>query len=139
MADHVVTFTLSKEAYDHVRRLAEETSQSIEDVMIGILRDFTVPLPVLPPNEESELKALKSLSDDALWTIARAQMPKHLQTTMQTLTDKNSSGTITTDEFTELEGLVERKRRLTARKAEALALLTQRGYKLTPEDLAAGN
>jgi hypothetical protein len=105
--------------------------------MIEYLRALSAPLPALPPDEEAELEALKNLSDDALWTIAREQMPDNLQTRMQDLMDKNTLGTITPDDYSELETLVERGQQLMVRKSEAAALLTQRGYKVTPKDMAA--
>ena len=103
--------------------------------MIEYLRTLSAPLPTLPPEEEAELDALKNLSEDALWTIAREQMPDELQGRMQDLMDKNSVGTITTEEYIELEGLVERGQRLMVRKSEEAALLTRRGYKVTPKDM----
>jgi hypothetical protein len=71
------------------------------------------------------------------WTIAREQMPDNLQIRMQDLMDNNSVGTITSEEYTELEGLVERGQRLMVRKSEAAALLTRRGYKITPKVMTA--
>ena len=104
-------------------------------MMIEYLRTLSAPLPTLPPEEEAELDALKNLSEDALWTIAREQMPDDLQGRMQDLMDKNSVGTITTEEYIEFEGLVERGQRLMVRKSEAAALLTRRGCKVTPKDM----
>jgi hypothetical protein len=131
------TLTVPEEIYRRAQQIAEETSQPIDQVMIEFLRTIATPLPVLPPDEEAELEALKHLSDDALWTIAREQMADHLQLTLRTLMDKNSSGTITVDEYRELEGLVERSQQLMVRKSEAAALLTERGYKVTPNGLTA--
>ena len=135
MSDYVLT--IPEEVYARARQIAEETSQSVDQMMIEYLRTLSAPLPTLPPEEEAELDALKNLSEDALWTIAREQMPDDLQGRMQDLMDKNSVGTITTEEYIELEGLVERGQRLMVRKSEAAALLTQRGYKVTPKDMTA--
>jgi hypothetical protein len=85
------------------------------------------------------LEALKHLSDDALWTITREQMPRDVQDQLQNLMDKNSQGTITPEEYQMLENLVQRGQRLMLRKSEAAALLTRRGYKLTPKDMAASD
>ena len=52
--------------------------------------------------------------------------------------DKNTLGTITSDEYTELESLVERGQQLMIRKAEAAVLLIQRGYAVTPNDMTTG-
>jgi hypothetical protein len=136
MSDY--TLTVPEEVYNRAREIAEEQSRPVDEVLVEYLRIFTVPLPILPPDEEAELEALKHLSDDALWTIAREQMADSLQTRMQDLMDKNSLGTITPDEYGELESLVERGQRLMVRKSEAAALLIQRGYQVTPKDLTVG-
>jgi hypothetical protein len=116
------------------REIAEATAQPIEDVLLSRLKT-AFPLPALPPDEEAELEALRHLSDDALWTIAREQMPKDPQERMQILMDKNSLGAITAEEYAELESLVDRGQRLMLRKSEAAAILSRRGNKVTPKDL----
>ncbi|MCA9903206.1 MAG: hypothetical protein KC547_05060 [Anaerolineae bacterium] len=135
MSDYMLT--VPEDIYARARRIAEETAQPVDQVMLEYLRTLSIPLPNLPPEEEAELEALKNLSDDALWTIAREQMADVLQARMQGLMDKNSAGTITPAEYAELEALVERGQRLMVRKSEAAALLTQRGYTVTPKDMTA--
>ncbi|MCC6617140.1 MAG: hypothetical protein IT320_26945 [Anaerolineae bacterium] len=136
MSDYMLT--VPEEVYARARQIAEETSRPVDQVMIEYLRTLSTPLPALPPDEEAELEALKNLSDDALWTIAREQMPNDVQTRMQDLMDKNSRGTLASDEYSELEMLVERGQRLMVRKSEAAALLTERGYTVTPRHTYQG-
>ncbi len=131
------TLTVPDEMVAAARQIAEATEQPLEEVLLSRLKS-ALPLPVLPPDEEAELEALKHLSDDALWTIAREQMPQEVRERMQVLMDRNSRGTITPDEYRTLEGLVDRGQRLTLRKSEAAALLTRRGYTVHPDDLADG-
>jgi hypothetical protein len=131
------TLTVPEEVYTRARRIAEQTSQPVDEVMIQRLQTSFAPLPGLAEDEEAELEALKNLSDDALWTIAREQMPNELQLQMQALMDKNSLGTISAGEYRELESLVDRGERLMLRKSEAAALLAQRGYKITLDSLIA--
>lgn len=135
MSDY--TLNIPEEVYIRARRIAEAASRPVDELMIDYLRTLSAPLPPLPPEEEAELGALKQLSDDALWTIAREQMPDNLQQRMQELMDKNSLGSISPDEYAELEGLVDRGQRLIVRKSEAVALLTQRGYTVTLGDMSA--
>ena len=135
MSDYMLT--VPEDIYARARRIAEETAQPVDQVMLEYLRTLSTPLPALAPEEEAELEALKNLSDDALWTIAREQMSEELQTQMLALMDKNSLGTITAEEYSELTALVERGQRLMVRKSEAAALLTQRGYTITPKDMTA--
>ena len=91
-------------------------------------------LPTLLPDEQAELDALKHLSDDALWTIAREQLPETVQTRANMLLDKSSRRVISEAEYTELQGLVERAARLMLRKAEAASILQGRGYSFTQQD-----
>jgi hypothetical protein len=135
MSDYVLT--IPEEVYTRAREIANEIAQPVEQVMIDHLRTLSSSLPSLPPEEEAELAAMRSLSDDALWTIAREQMANSLHKHMQQLMDKNSRGTLMSEERHELEALVERGQRLMLRKSEAAALLTQRGYTVTMQDLTA--
>lgn len=137
MSDY--TLTIPEAVYRRARRIAEETSQPVEQLLIEHLKNLPEPLPALPPDEQAELDALKHLSDDALWTIAREQMPEDIQAQMQVLMDKNSLGTITAEEYQVLEGFVERGNRLMVRKAEAAGLLMERGYTFTQKDFMPRN
>lgn len=49
--------------------------------------------------------------------------------------DKNNQGTINDQEYVELASLVEDGQRLTLRKATAMNILMDRGYKLTLDDM----
>jgi hypothetical protein len=77
---------------------------------------------------------MQHLSDDALWTIAREQMPDNVQARARELMDKNSHGTISDGEADELEQLVQRADRLMLRKAEAAAILSHRGHTFEQSD-----
>ena len=129
MGHYSITLPVPDDIYDCARRIAEGTSQSIEAVLLQQLKDaFAAPLPDLAPEEQRGLEALRFLSDDALWTIARDQMSEDRQVRMQTLMDANSQGTLDDAQRSELEALVAQGQRLSVRKAQAAALLTERGY-----------
>ena len=140
MSHYSVTLPVPDYIYDCARRIAEGTSQSIETVLLQQLKDaFANPLPDLAPEEQRELEALKYLSDDALWTIAREQMPEVRQVRMQILMDANSQGTLDDAQRSELEALIAQGQRLSIRKAEAAALLTERGYPVTRTALSSAD
>lgn len=134
MSDY--TLTLPDEIYQQVRQIAEEKSQPIDEVILNHLRTLSHQLPTLPPDEEAELAALRLLSDDALWAIAKEQLANNLQEKMQVLMDKNSDGSITQVEYSELDQLVERGQQLIVRKSEAAAILTERGYTVSSKNLS---
>jgi hypothetical protein len=125
------TVSIPEKLYDKARRVAEQTAQSIDEVIRSHLEQSFEPLLDLPDDERAELRALVYLSDDALWTIAREQMANLKQERMQVLMDKNSFGTMTDEEHNELAQLVEQGQRLTLRKAEAMKQLLNRGYTIS--------
>ena len=53
--------------------------------------------------------------------------------------DANSQGTLEETQQAELEALVVQGQRLSMRKAQAAALLTERGYRVTVETLASAD
>lgn len=136
LTDFPVTLYIPPHLYERARRLAEANDVPIEQVILNWLESALVELPSLPPDEQAELDALSHLSDDALWTIAREQMPADRQRHMQVLMDRNNLGTITAPERDELAALVEQGQRLMLRKAQAMALLARRGHPIHPDDLA---
>ncbi len=140
MSKHAVTLPIPNHVYDRAHRIAQERSISVEAVMLRQLEEaFAEPLPRLPAGEQHELDALVRLCDDALWTIARERLPKGRQTRMATLMDENSRGQLDRVHRLELEELVQQGQRLSLRKAQAAALLTERGHAVSPEEmLSAG-
>jgi hypothetical protein len=122
--------------YEKAQRLAQQTSQSVDELICTRLEGaLDQPMLDLPSDERAELQAMSYLSTDALWTMAREQMPPDLQHAMSQLMEKNSQGTITEDEFCDLAALVERGQRLTLRKAQAMKLLVDRGYAVSLDAL----
>ena len=137
MDTHPMTLPVPDDVYVRARQIADQTARPIEQVLVEHLKvALARPLPTLPADEEAELEALHRLSDDALWTIAREQMPDSVQDRLQVLMDRNTQGTIESDEHDELQTLVERGDRLMVRKAQAAAILKQRGYAIQSQDLA---
>jgi hypothetical protein len=129
-----ITVTLPEDISTRVRQIAETTSQSVEQIVLDHLKSLTIQLPPLPVDDQVELDALHHLSDDALWTIAREQVPEAAQARAHTLMEKNSRGTIADDEAAELDKLVQRADRVMLRKAEAATILRGRGFAFSQED-----
>jgi hypothetical protein len=131
------TITISESLYNKARRFADAHSESVEDVIrVHLENALDNPRLALPADERAELEALQYLSDDTLWTIAREQMAASKQAQMQSFMDKNSQGTITTEESALLSDLVEQGQRLMLRKSEAMKLLIQRGYSVSFDTLS---
>ena len=140
MSDYTITLPVPDYIYDRARQIAAGTAQSIEAVLLQQLQEaFAEPVPALPPDEQRELEALTHLSDEALWTIAREHMAQERQVRLHVLMDANSQGTLDEPQRAELEALVAQGQRLSVRKAQAAALLTERGYRVTVETLSSAD
>ena len=135
MSDY--TITIPEALYIKARNIAEETERSVDEVIRTQLELSLAQSRLnLPEDEQEELKALVHLSDDTLWTIAREQMNRQKQDQMQDFMQKNSAGTISVEEYAQLEYIVEQGQRLSLRKAEAMRLLMQRGFSISLDNLA---
>jgi hypothetical protein len=107
MSHHAITLPVPDYIYDRARQIAEGMSQPIEAVLVRQLENaFPKPLLALEPEEQRELEALTSLSDDALWTIAREHMPEDRQARLHALMTANSQGAVDEVQRAELEALV---------------------------------
>jgi hypothetical protein len=135
MSDRVITLSVSEQAYARAQEIAARTAQPIESVLRGWV-EAAGSMPSLAPDDAAELKAMQALSDDALWTIASEQMPRPEQERLSLLLKLNERDAATPQEIEELDQLLERGNRLMLRKAEAAAILTERGYTVRPENLA---
>ncbi|MCZ7672856.1 MAG: hypothetical protein M5U34_39905 [Chloroflexi bacterium] len=120
--------TIPENISSRLRQLAARRRQPVETIIEDRL--FTAlddELDNLPTNEQAELRALHHLSDDALRVIAAEQMSSVNQAQMGQLMTKNSQGELSQEEQDILTALVERGDQLMLRKAEAAAILVQRG------------
>ncbi|MBE2221653.1 MAG: hypothetical protein IAF02_08945 [Anaerolineae bacterium] len=128
--------TIPENISSRLRQLAARRRQPVETIIEDRL--FTAlddELDNLPTNEQAELRALHHLSDDALRVIAAEQMSSVNQAQMGQLMTQNSQGKLTQEEQETLTALVERGDQLMLRKAEAAAILVQRGAASSSEDL----
>ena len=133
MTNYPVMLEVPDYVYERALRIAHDTARPVETVLAQQLaQSFSEPLPALPPDEQAELAALSNLSDAALWTIAAERMLPMQQDRLSLLLALNKRVVLSDLEQNELDDLLDSGDRLTLRKAEAAAILTRRGYTVTP-------
>lgn len=138
MTDHAVL--IPERLYRKAQQVARQKSMSVDDVIRTWLEGAAdEPVLDIPADEQAELKAMKYLSDDALRSMMREQLQHAKQERMSALMEKNAQGSISADEYDELTALVEDGQRLTLRKATAMDILLDRGYKLSLDDMQAAD
>lgn len=132
------TISIPDTLYEKARRLAQESAQPVDEVIRTHLEGaLDGPLLDLPAAERDELRAMTYLSDDALFSMMREQMPRAKQMRISTLLEQNARGIITPLDHQELVSLVEDGERLTLRKATAMDILLDRGYPVRLDDMRA--
>ncbi len=132
-----IQLTVPEDISLRAKQIAAEGERPVEELLIEYLKSFSAPMPVLEPEQQAELDALVHLSDDALWTIAREQLPDSVQSRAHTLMSQNNHGSINDAEKAEFENLVVRADQLILRKAESASILKQRGYEFKQDDFTA--
>lgn len=92
----------------------------------------------LPVALQIDLKALETLSNEALWAVAESVMNPNQVALYDLLLDRHREGTLTVKEHEMLTHLHEESEFLMVRKAHAYVLLKHRGYQLpTLQELRA--
>ena len=89
MTDQIV-LKIPEDISARARQMAETTDQPVEQVLLNYLQTLSTPVPSLPLKEQAELNALQHLSDDALWTMVREQLPNEIQVRAEKLMSQES-------------------------------------------------
>jgi hypothetical protein len=132
-----VTLLLPEETLQRYRRGATAARKLLEEFLVERLLETVPPLAddLSSPLRE-ELQVLERLDDDALWQVARGQLPPARQRLYSRLLARQSQGIITAQEQETLHSLGEQARLLTLKAAHAYMVLKWRGHRIpSPEEL----
>src|SRR5262249_7257577 len=114
-----------------LQHVAEATHQPLEAVVVqSICGNLPPALDDLSPALREVVADLPTLSDDALWDVARTPLPPQQWRRHQRLLRQAQEGTLTATEQHELEALRTTTDRFVTRRSYALALLKWHGYTL---------
>lgn len=128
--------TIPEKLSSRLRQLAARRRQSVESIVTDrLFTSLDDELDELPTDEQAELRALHHLSTDALRAIAAEQMSPTNQAQMAQLMTRNSIGELNEDEIALLSEMIERGDQLMLRKAEAAAILVNRGAADSSDEL----
>lgn len=126
-----VTVNLPDTIYRQLQQVAQTTKRRIEDVLLQTIEGNIPPVvDDAPLDIQAELQTLQWLNSKALWIVARDKFAPEQQARQEYLLRQNQRGTITPEEFDEMNRLGEKADRLTVKKAYAYALLRWRGFPL---------
>ena len=116
--------------YDRLKRAAELTHRSVEDILATTVNAALAPDPTLPTDLADDLAAMAVFSDDALWAAAESSLSPAQQLRLEQLSTVADTRSLTPAESSELTDLMEQYDRSVLRRAKALSILAQRGYSI---------
>jgi plasmid stability protein len=136
MSVQPVTVNLPTTLYSRLRRRAEQSRRTIEAELLDVV---TTAVPVaddLPADLTEAISPLALLDDAELWRAARSRLADETAAQLEDLHLKRQRDGLTPAEEQTLAGLVRQYERVMLVRAQAAALLKQRGHDVT-ELLAA--
>src|SRR5215467_6964589 len=120
-----ITLTLPERTMEQAQQAAAALQRPVEEVLCDLLAVVLPTMHDVPDDMQAELMRMTWLDSQALWRIAREQMPAAAQAQLQHLT--HLQGPLPPDEQAQLGALRQEYGRMTLLKARAYALLSLRG------------
>ena len=131
MTRPTVTLTLPDVVYDELQHRATHHRRRVEEEATATLVTAVGPGDGLPADLVAAIEALANLDVDSLRRVSHCQPTVEDRVLLDTLVDKRRRQGTTPDEDRLLAGLIDRYDRVMVLRAEAIALLHQRGIDVT--------
>ncbi len=130
MADTTIAVHIPESLFQKLKRAADLTHRSVEDVTITSLEAALPVAPTLPPDTASELAAMHLFSDEALWAATAPSFSPTEEYRLNQLNTTAGERDLTRAEEAEQHSLIAAYHRSVLRRAKALAILAQRGHRV---------
>jgi hypothetical protein len=128
MGQQTLTLTISDELYNRIKRRADESGSSIEETAASVLAAATPTEKGMTPELEQMLDGMALLDDEALWRAARNDLARQASEERRRLRAKRERKGLSDAEKQRMGDLLDQYERGILIRAEAAALLKQRGH-----------
>lgn len=126
-----VTIRLPKALYEQLLSRAARRQRTVADEVLDVLTGATPATEALPDELERAIAQLISVDDAALWQAARSHMPTDAVERLQELNLKRQREGLVEAEQQESDVLIRQYERSMLMRAQAAALLKQRGHDIS--------
>ncbi len=123
-----VHVNLPSALYNRLKRRAEQTRRTVEAELLEVVATAVPIADELPPDLAEAISPLALLDDEALWRAARSHLPAEAASQMEELHLKRQREGLSEAEQQTLARLVRQYERAMLVRAQAAALLKQRGH-----------
>ncbi len=131
MTVQTVKLKLPEVVYERIQRAAAKARRPVNDVLVEAVVAATPPTETAPETMRSALAQMAYFNDAALWQAARATMTTEQRKRLQFLHDQQQRATLIPEERVEEQALLGLYRETLLVRAQAAALLQQRGYDIS--------
>src|SRR5262245_12944553 len=128
MTEQPLTLSLPEPLFLRLKDQAARTNRSVEQVTVDILATAVPVADELPPDLAGAISPLSVLDDESRWRAARTHLSAEDVGRIEELHRKRGQEGLTEEETRELAGLVRQYERAMLVRAQAAALLQQRGH-----------
>ena len=128
-----VTLTLPDSVLQPLKRTAQAVRQPIEELLVTALEASLPALQDLPDELITDLTALETLDNEALWQVMKEKVPSETQADLRDLLERRQRDPLTSLTNAEQERLASLQQQadlVMLRKARAAVLLRFRGKRL---------
>ncbi len=123
-----VTLNLPGHLYNRLKRRADQAHRTVEAELLEVVASAVPVADELPAELNDAISPLALLDDEALWRAARSHLSAEAAAQMENLHLKRQREGLTEAEAQTLAGLVRQYKRAMLVRAQAAALLKQRGH-----------
>lgn len=133
--EKILSVKLPEDVFQKLHRIANFTQKTVSDVIVNTVNaTFISPNPPLAPISD-ELAAMHQMKDTALWDALNPSVTVQQQQRLQTLSTLSGQRPLSQAEINEQEKLLMEHHRSVLRRAQAIAVLSLRGYVVSDEFL----
>jgi plasmid stability protein len=131
MTTHAVTLNVPAPLYYRLKQRADRGNRPVEAEVLDVLTTSVPVTDELPADLAEAISPLALLDDEALWRAARSRLVDDVAARLEELHLKRQREGLTDAEAQDLAGLVRQYERAVLVRAQAAALLKQRGHDIT--------
>jgi plasmid stability protein len=128
MTLQTVTLNVPDVLYARLKQRAQQANRTVEAELLEVLATAVPVADELPADLEAALSPLALLDDESLWRAAQNQLAPEAAAELENLHLKRQREGLTAAETQTLAGLVRQYERAMLVRAQAAALLKQRGH-----------
>ncbi len=128
MPSQAVTLNLPGSVFDRYKRLAERTERTVEAELVEAVATAHPEDETLSPDLEAAVAKLADQDDEHLWRAARRRLSAETSDRLEALHFKQRDEGLSAEENSTLARLLQRYERNMLLRAQAAALLKERGH-----------